>query len=426
MTTASAKPGAVQPPLEASRRTLTAIVLGAAIGMALGYAPVFNATAGVFAPSILKEFHWTREQAAVSYAASMGGLAVASPFIGVMMDRFGVRRVILVSAIMFSLAVACMGLQTGSKGAWLALSVIIGVFGAATSVLGYLAILPQWFDRRLGLATGFAMIGLGVGAAAAPAATQHLIAAFHWRHTYQILACVSLAGSLLALSLIKERPPRAVAEREHDRTATVHAVALPFSAWKLATIFLVALLASSATLSLNPHLPALLMDRGLSTAWAATCASLVGVGILFGRLLSGFLMDRFHAPFVGAAFLLAGACGSLLLLNAATLQSALVACGLAGLAIGAEGDLLSYLVRAYLGLRKFGRNYGVAFSGYALGAVVGPIAAGRYFDVYGNYELPLRVAPVLLIAASMLLVSLGRYPQLNRDKTQARIAQADA
>ncbi|MFD1559452.1 MFS transporter [Paraburkholderia silviterrae] len=410
---------------EPGKAQLAAIVAGAAIGMAIGYAPAFNATAGVFAPAILREFHWTREQAVVSYAASMGGLAAASPFIGMLMDRFGVRRVILASAIVFSIAVACMSLQSGSIGEWIALSLVIGVSGAATSVLGYLAILPQWFDRRLGLATGCAMIGLGVGAAAAPTATQHLIAAVHWRATYQIIACVSLVGSLLACALIRERKTATRSARRHDRFINGAGSEPAFSAVKLCTIFAVAFLTSSATLSLNPHLPALLTDRGLSAGAAAHCASLIGVGILVGRLLSGILIDRFHAPFVGAGFFLAGAAGYLLLMNAASVQSALFACACIGLAIGAEGDLLSYLIRAYLGLRRFGLHYGIAFAGYAFGAVIGPLLAGRYFDLNGSYELPLRLAPLVLLVACVLLVSLGKYRALQSSPLDAQLASAE-
>jgi OFA family oxalate/formate antiporter-like MFS transporter len=88
---------------------------------------------------------------------------------------------------------------------------------------------------------------------------------------------------------------------------------------------------------------------------------------------------------------------------------ALLASALVGVAIGAEGDLLSYLVRSYIGLKNFGLFYGIAFSGYAFGAVFGPVAVGRYFDLYGNYGLPLQVAPFLLLASGILLLSLGRY-----------------
>ncbi len=125
------------------------VIFGAALGMLAGYAPLFNATAGVFVRPLVAEFGWGRSQASLSYAASMFGLAIVSPLVGAMMDRFGIRRVIVCSAIVFGLATAAMSLQDGSMLMWVALSILIGVSGAATSVLGYLAVLPQWFDRVL-------------------------------------------------------------------------------------------------------------------------------------------------------------------------------------------------------------------------------------------------------------------------------------
>ncbi|ALX43146.1 MFS transporter [Burkholderia humptydooensis] len=219
---------------------------------------------------------------------------------------------------------------------------MIGVSGAATSVFGNLAILPKQFDRRLGLATGCAMVGLSVGTAAALTGSQHLIAAFHWRHAYQIIACASVAGSLLTCALIQKRTV-ALRPQTHDRAIDIPAAEQRFLVVKLDTIALVAFLALSATLSLNPHLPVLLADRGLSPESAANCASLIGVGILVGLLLSSILIDRLHSPLVSAGFLLTGASGYLVLVNAWSLQSMLLASAGIGLAIGAEDDLLSYL-----------------------------------------------------------------------------------
>jgi hypothetical protein len=113
-----------------------------------------------------------------------------------------------------------------------------------------------------------------------------------------------------------------------------------------------------------------------------------------------------HAPIVACLFLTAGAAGFVLLAQLDSYPSALFASALVGLAIG-EGDLLSYLVRSYIGLKRFGLFYGIAFSGYAFGAVSGPVAVGRYFDLRHNYGLPLQVAPLLPLAAGVLLLSLG-------------------
>jgi MFS transporter, OFA family, oxalate/formate antiporter len=141
----------------------------------------------------------------------------------------------------------------------------------------------------------------------------------------------------------------------------------------------------------------------------AQALALTGVGIFVGRLLTGLLLDRMHAPYVGSLFFVAGAAGLGILQGAQSSSAVLAASTLVGLALGAEGDLLSYLVRVYLGLHDFGKNYGIAFAGYGLGAVVGPVAAGRYLDATGDYSLLLVMAAGALVVACALLLTLGRY-----------------
>lgn len=389
------------------------VILGAALGMLAGYAPLFNATAGVFVRPLAAEFGWGRSQASLSYAASMFGLAIVSPIVGVLMDRFGVRRVIVCSAIVFGLATAAMSLQDGSMLVWVALSIVVGVSGAATSVLGYLAVLPQWFDRRLGLALGIAMCGLGAGTVILPITAQFLVTTFGWRMAYVGLGLGSLLVSLLACGLLRERHADARgAHASRDSTASTHdgvPLAAALRSYRLWAIWFVFVLSSAATLSLGPHLPSLFADRGFDAAMAARSASMVGVGLLVGRLLTGLLIDRIHAPLVASVFFVGGAIGVFLLRGAHDYTALLVAATLIGLTIGAEGDLISYLVRSYFGLTSFGSLFGIAFSGYGLGAVFGPIGLGAWFDRHGSYDLPLLVLPCMLLASAALVLSLGRY-----------------
>lgn len=399
-----------QPAPPAGRWTYIAVILGAALGMLAGYAPLFNATAGVFVKPLAAEFGWGRSEASLSYAASMFGLAIVSPLVGTMMDRFGIRRVIAVSALVFGVATACMALQNGSKALWVSLSVVVGIFGAATSVLGYLTVLPQWFDRRLGLALGIAMCGLGAGTVLMPATAQYLVTGYGWRTAYVVLGLSSIVLSLVACTLLRERKASGIDMKRSMATA-VDGVPLrqALRSYRLWAIWAVFVLASSATLSLGPHLPAMFADRGFSPADAARSASMVGGGLLIGRLLTGILIDRIHAPFVACVFFVGGALGIFILRSTHDYQLLLVATTLIGLTIGAEGDLISYLVRSYFGLRAFGALFGIAFSGYGFGAVIGPVGLGAWFDRHGSYDVPLLVLPGMLLAAGALTLSLGRY-----------------
>jgi len=322
------------------------------------------------------------------------------------MDRFGIRRVIVCSAIVFGLATAAMSLQDGSILMWVVLSVVVGVSGAATSVLGYLAVLPQWFDRRLGLALGIAMCGLGAGTVILPITAQILVTTFGWRVAYVGLGVGSILLSLAACGLLRERYSGA-RRAAHARDGVALRVAL--RSYRLWAIWLVFVLSSAATLSLGPHLPSLFADRGFDAAMAARSASMVGVGLLVGRLLTGLLIDKIHAPLVASVFFVGGAVGVFLLRSTHDYTTLLVATTLIGLTIGAEGDLISYLVRSYFGLASFGSLFGIAFSGYGLGAVIGPIGLGAWFDRHGSYDVPLLVLPCMLLAASALVLSLGRY-----------------
>lgn len=411
-------------PSRASAWIYAGVILGAALGMLAGYAPLFNATAGVFVRPLASEFGWGRSQASLSYAASMFGLAVVSPIVGAMMDRFGIRRVIVCSAIVFGMATAAMSLQNGSLILWAALSVLVGVSGAATSVLGYLAVLPQWFDRRLGLALGIAMCGLGAGTVILPMTAQYLVTAFGWRMAYIGLGLGSIVLSLVACGLLRERINAGA--RASRVSAAPPGVALrgALRSYRLWAIWFVFVLSSAATLSLGPHLPSLFADRGFDAAMAARSASMVGIGLLVGRLATGLLIDRIHAPFVASVFFVGGAIGVFLLRGTHDYGTLLIATALIGLTIGAEGDLISFLVRSYFGLTSFGALLGIAFSGYALGAVIGPIGLGAWFDRHGSYDVPMLVLPVMLLAAAALVLSLGRYRAAGHAETMLATASA--
>jgi MFS family permease len=157
------------------------------------------------------------------------------------------------------------------------------------------------------------------------------------------------------------------------------------------------------------HLVPLLTDRGVSAQGAAFATSLLGGALLLGRVGAGYFLDRFFASAVAVCFFCGATLGFILLWGGATGSLTFAAAFLVGLGLGAEGDIIAYLVSRYFGLRAFGEIYGYAFAAFTLGGVVGPLLMGVGFDSTGSYGLGLSTFAVATLIAAGLMTRLGPY-----------------
>jgi predicted MFS family arabinose efflux permease len=157
------------------------------------------------------------------------------------------------------------------------------------------------------------------------------------------------------------------------------------------------------------HLVPMLTDRGISAQSAAFAISLLGGAVIPGRVGSGYLLDRIHASHVAAYFFSAAAVGILLLLSGMSGFIVFVAAALVGLGMGAEGELIAYLVGRYFGLRSFSEVYGYALISFTLGGIIGPLVMGIGFDVTGSYRFALGVFLLSMIVGTVLMTRLGPY-----------------
>jgi len=155
------------------------------------------------------------------------------------------------------------------------------------------------------------------------------------------------------------------------------------------------------------HLVPLLVDRGLAMPSALHAAAALGFAVIAGRIVVGWLCDRFHAPYVAFCFLMLPVASFVLLL---VHGPALVAVLLLGLAAGAEIDLLAYLASRSFGLRAYGEIYGWLLSIFSLGAGTGPVLIGLSFDRTGSYALTLGAGACLITLGALLVATLGPFP----------------
>jgi MFS family permease len=397
------------------------IVLVAAIGLCASYGPIISFTFGVFLKSLSQEFGWSRAQISLAFSLSTMAASGILPFIGKLVDRFGARKVIVPSVLLFGLGVISFSLLSAPLWHFYAIYLLLGIVGGGSTPLPYARVISHWFDRRRGLALGLAMVGLGLGTFIMPSLAQVLITYMGWRYAYMLLGLMVIAIVIPAVGLFLKETPQMLGLEPDGETAIHAGVARPSNqeqglssreAWHTSTFWLMLgafFLVSASVHGCLLHLVPLLTDRGLSAQNAALATSLLGGAVLLGRVGTGYLLDRFLTSSVAVCFFCGATLGIFLLLYGAAGGLAFAAAILVGLGLGAEGDLMAYGVSSYFGLRAFGEIYGYAFAAFGLGAVVGPLLMGMSFDATGSYRPALWVFVAITLIAAGLMARLGPY-----------------
>ena len=383
------------------------VVMAAYFGAMVSFGSLLVFTFGVFLKPLGSAFGWSRESISAAFGFAAISVAVCSPFLGHLLDRFGPRRVILPCMAVFGLAFASLGFLTPSLVHLYAVFVVLGIVGNGTTQMGYSRAVSTWFDARRGLALALVMAGVGTGAMVLPPAAQALILGYGWRTAYLVLGgAVLLLGIPLTAVFVKERPQGLHAVSLLDGRTVAQALRSRVFWILCATLVLGSLSVNGAITHLSP----LLTDRAVSPTTAALAASVLGLASFCGRLATGFLLDRFFGPRVGSFMLAATAAGILLLALARSAGAGVGAAALIGLGLGAEADVTPYLLTRYFGLRSFSTLYGFTWTAYAFAGAIGPVLMGRAFDATGSYAALLVVLSVGTLLAAGLMALLPRYP----------------
>ncbi len=360
---------------------------------------------GVFVRPLAGQFHWTRTQVATALITGQFMVAVTGPVWGWLIDRFGPRRVILPSVIGMSIAFAALSLLTPHLWHLYLLYALFTLLGGGASPIGYAAVLVRSFERRLGLALGLSLMGIGLGATLLPSLAQWFVGHFGWRSAYAALGLLTLIVTLPAAWIATRHARLPLPNRLRDRVAIAPLLLTRAFLVSSASLILIAIAAGGAFASLVP----MLVDRGNNPAQAARIAGLAGIAVIAGRGGIGWLLDRFNAARLLALVCCAVVTSLLLLIYAhGRLPDALAAL-LLGSVLGAEVDFTAFLIRRYFGNAAFGRLYGIAFGLFAMGIGIGPLLLGMSFDRMGGYNPGLQLFIVLSFVAALATFAMPPY-----------------
>jgi MFS family permease len=389
------------------------VVAASICGLLVGTGPILIFTSGVFLKPVSAELGITRGDLSSALFLSTVCIAVASPLVGLLLDRFGVRRVMVPGIVLYAMAVAALGLMQAEPGFVIPLIfALVGFVGAVQSPIPYAEVVTQWFDRERGLALGIATSGVGLGVALLPPFLAMLIGAFGWRSAYFALGLAVLVLAWLPVALFVHEPPGLVGRVRANRTdsppGTTAVVALKQRRfWGMTAAFFLGAMAINGTLT---HVIPLLTDRGAAPQQAAFVFSSAGYAIILGRILAGWCLDRFWGPHVAMFFFAVPILGIALLGSRAAGLVPLIGAVLCGVGIGVEIDLMAFLLSRYFGLRAYGKIYGVMFAIFNVGSGLGPALSGLTFDRFHSYEPIFIVYVVALLITCTLFVRLGPYP----------------
>jgi MFS family permease len=383
------------------------VAAASGIGVFVSFASVLIYSFGIFLKPLTQTFSWSREAVSLAFGLAAMMVALCSPVLGYLLDRFGPRRIILPCLTVFGCAFASLSLLTPRIGHLYAVFIIIGIVGNGTAQLAYSRTVTGWFDRRRGVALALLMTGGGIGAMVLPPVAQALIAGLGWRGAF-----VALGGMVLAIGLpvvafmVRDRPDVNRASGVKAGGASVQQGLGSRAFWILVVVLFFSSISQNGALT---HLSALLTDRGVSTGGGAIALSAMGAASLLGRLGTGWLLDRFFAPRVSFWLLSVAALGVFLLAGAHSLASGALGAILIGAGMGGQINVIPYLISKYFGLRSFSTLYGFTWTSYAIAGALGPVLMGRAFDATASYQAFLTKLSIFTFGSAALMLFMPSY-----------------
>ena len=374
----------------------------------------------VFIKPLEREFHWTLTQinGGVAVWAAMTG--VVSPVLGILIDKFGVRRIMLAGVLMGGICFAALGSIQSLNHLYIVLF-FSAIGTAATTYLPVACVIPQWFVAHRGRAMSIAMMGMGVGGFIVPNVSNFLIETVGWRWTWRIFGITIWAvlapavglwihgsPSDLGLQANGEDAPQQSSDDDSAPDDSSHALTTreavrTVSFWGIG---LADLLNGAALVGITVSMVKFSIDAGIDESVSAFGFSLIQLVMVLGMIVVGATADRLNKRIIISICYGLPALGVLLLFNIKSAAPVfgfsiiLGACG-AGKAI-----LWPLVVNDRFGKRSFATVMGYLMVFYTMGTMVGPLLVGQIFDKTNSYDLFFMIG-VVGFALSGILMAVG-------------------
>ena len=361
---------------------------------------------------VTAEFGWQRSDMLFCLAFSSGLGALTAPVVGFLIDRFGARAVALPGLGGLSAGLILAATVDGELWLMYLAYALMAILGSGTIPVTWSRAITTNFSQRRGLALGLALSGTGICSIFAPSYTVWLTDNYGWRIAYLGLAALPL---FLAAPIVfawfhpdqesGEMELAAVVDRSWGYTLTE-----AFRQYRYWALLLSVFAFYLAVSGLVPNLIPALTENGVSRAEAASVLGLFGLAIIGGRLVVGYLVDRFWAPGVAAITMCLPVVGAILLTGEQSYLTAALAVVMIGVAGGAELDLMAFLAAKYFGLKHYAKIYAILYAALAICNGSASWIFGKIYEATQSYDLAFQTGAGLFVCSALLMLTMGRYP----------------
>ncbi len=378
---------------------------------------------GIFLKPITEEFNWDRGALTGALAVSILVSGAIGILAGRLSDRYGPRPIVTIGGLLSGIAFLLLPLINALWHAYLILGILIGIGGVFT-LIPIMSLIPRWFTKRVGIAMGITMAGLGVGGIITPPITQLLISTYDWRWACVALGLLTIIIIIPVAQFLKHSPQQAglkpygegeIIEGKQSPSSSMKGFSLKQAIrtrgfWLFGLVQTFGLFYTSTVMvHIVPHAS----DTGIPEVSAAVILSVIAVFAVIGRLIVGFISDKVGGRKALTVCLILMILSAVWLLSAEEIWMFYVFAVIFGFANGGFTTLFSVVTAELFGLASLGAIIGGFVIFATLGEALGAPVSGTIFDITGSY----RVAFLLSIGTSTVAVIISVFLLRYKGKT---------
>lgn len=359
----------------------------------------------ILSRTLVDEYNWTSKEASLPYTAFTVIFPIAMVFFGKFQDVKGPKITAILGSCFVGMGFILSGLMLNPLVLLITIGTITGI-GVGMISISTTPPAIKWFHPSMkGKITGIVVAGVGMSAVLYSPLATYLLSKVSVEMTFIIMGTLVLLTSVLLSTKLQNPPEGFKFDLSKVSKDYIESKDIPWRGMLRTSEFyrfwLMLGLSSSAGLMVISHIANI---SRVQIGWQAgfVLVMLVSLFNSFGRILGGSISDKMgRLELMRYLFILQGI-NMILFRNATSVPLMVVTTAITGLCYGAGFSVFPATIGDYYGTKYFGHNYGILFTGWGLGGIIGPMTGAAIFDKVSNYQSAFLISTILLFIATLI------------------------